>query len=285
MLVSVAGGVTAVTACSSFGSGAAESADAGDGATIGDGGTSTDGAIDDASDGSTGDGAALCDGGVHIAESFAGVSDVSLFHGWSTNPGNHAGTLDIAQTDAIMTGLTAPYLRAQSTITDAGSVRATIQRTIPLRPSHVTLAFDVGLGATDFYGEYGCALFLRRASNDGTYFNIHSDTPDHRHVKAQAEVDPGAISFGTFDVGNIPVGASRRITLNVDVDSTSHAAFTTTIEGPDGAFTSAPLTFELPGEVVETRVECGVIYGARGAFPDSGTLAVAVDNVDLLVCP
>lgn len=268
-VIASGGGVVALAACSSFGTASTPTPD--------DGGPPAEA-------GSRADGASLCDGGVRVIETFDGLTDVTMFHGWTGNPGNAVGALDLATTDDIKSGLAPPYLRVRSTLDGTSKTKATIQRVIALRPSHVTLAFDVGLGAADLYAEYGCAVFLRKADNSGTYFNMHTGSALRRLVQAQAEVEPGAAVLGELSVGSIPDQTSRHIIFQIDVDPANDAVFSTTIVGRDGASTKATPKFALATEVVETAVECGVIYGAHAGV-GSGKLEVAVDNVDLTVCP
>jgi hypothetical protein len=265
-------GLTLLVACSSFGSASPTSPD--------EGGTEAA-----AEAGPSADSAALCKGGVRVTESFDGISDSTLFHGWSVNSGNAVGALDIATNDQILSGVTPPYLRVRSTLTGADSMRATIQRIIKIRPSHVTLAFDValGLGAADFYAEYGCAVFLRKAEQDGTYFNLATSTTDQR-LQARAEVDPGAAILGEVNVGTIAAQQARHVVFQIDVDPANNVVFSTTVGGTDGTLTKAPPSFALATEVVEANVECGVIYGSH-AGAGAGKLEVAIDNVDLTVCP
>jgi hypothetical protein len=277
-LVAGMAAMATLEACSSFGSGESPT-------TLTEAGTGTDSASNADTATPPVDAAvpSVCDGGVHLTESFAGISDPTLFRGWTADPDNPA-VLDIALADDIESGVAPPYLRVRSTITGAGTSRATVHYPIAFRPSHLTVAFDVGLGATDMNAEYGCAVTFRDDAGAGTYLFLRTDDFDRRRVIAKAQKTPSAELLGQAIVGTVPMGVPRRMTFQIDLDPGDLASFTTNVKGKDGESTSATPPFQLATAVASTDIQCGLTFVSRTEV-GTGSVEVAVGNFELTACP
>ena len=226
--------------------------------------------------------AALCEGGVHYLETFDGISDVSLFHGFSADDSNSAaGELAIADTDAIEAGLTPPYLLATARFVDGGTARQAITKVTPFRPSRVTVAFDVGLGVSDTYVEYGCGVCLWSSgdASDSTLIDFQTNQGSRTLVLGASTM---GTSEGAVDLVAVPPNTSRHVVLDIVIGSDARLEASGTVSGKDGMDMQRLPSFQAPSAIEATQLSCGILFSStKGA----GTVEAAIDNVDVTICP